>query len=256
MAVCKLCLQDKELKKSHIIPEFMYSGIYDIDPKRFYEIKIEEDQIKSRIEQKGKREFLLCGDCETKLSVYEKIADENLYGKNKNGKAILVNQSMTNDGRMFLYEFKNFDYKSMKLFLDSILWRLITSETIHTPEYEDEIKEQLRISIINEEPLESDHFPCIIQSIMTAPGKVLDGFILSPTEKNSENSRILSILIDGLEYNYYIDKHLPDGKIIPYLQKSGELKIIGRLIYDMPDLIEIVKQRMDHLEERLTKGKH
>ncbi len=255
MAICKLCLQDKDLKRSHIIPEFMYSSIYDNDPKRFYEIKIEDEETKSRIEQKGKREFLLCGDCETKLSVYEKIADENLYGKNQNGNAVLVNQSMTDDGRIFLYEFENFDYKSMKLFLDSLLWRLIISETIYTPEYEDGIKEQLRISLFNEEPLESDQFPCIIQSIMTAPGKVLEGFILSPIEKNSENKRILSILIDGLEYNFYLDKHLPDGKTIPYLQESGELKIIGRLIYDMPELIAIVKERMDHLEERLKKGR-
>ncbi|MBK9479117.1 MAG: hypothetical protein IPN99_09830 [Bacteroidetes bacterium] len=101
MPTCKLCLQEAELKRSHIIPEFMYSGIYDQDPKRFYEIKIEDEAAKSLIQQKGQREYLLCGICESKLSKYEKYADENLYGKNNNGKAVLVNQSMTHDGQSF-----------------------------------------------------------------------------------------------------------------------------------------------------------
>ena len=231
----------------------MYSGIYDQDPKRFYEIKIEDEEAKSRIEQKGKREYLLCGECESKLSKYEKYADENLYGKNQNGKAVLTNQPMTTDGRTFLYEFEGFEYKAMKLFLDSLLWRLLISQTITTPDYSPELKEKLRLSIYNENPLNEDENPCLIQSVMTAPRKILKGFILSPIEKKHENRIILSILIDGFEYNFYISDELPQDEINPFLQTNGDLKIVGRLIYDMPELIEIVKERMDHLKERLNK---
>lgn len=231
----------------------MYTGIYDKDPKRFYEIKIEDEEAKSKIEQKGKREYLLCGECESKLSKYEKYADENLYGKNNNGKAIPVNQSMTPDGRVFLYEFEGFEYDSMKLFLDSLLWRLLVSETIATPEYSEELKEKLRLSIYNENPLNEDEHPCLVHSVMTAPGKILKGFILSPIEKKHQDRTILSILIDGFEYNFYISEQLPEDEINPFLQKNGNLKVIGRLIYDMPELIEIVKERMDHLRDRLKK---
>lgn len=251
MPECKLCLRERDLKRSHIIPEFMYSGIYDKDPKRFYEIKIEDEEAKSRIEQKGKREFLLCGECESKLSKYEKYADENLYGKNKNGEATLVNRSMSPDGRVFLYEFEGFDYASMKLFLDSLIWRLMVSQTICTPSYDPCLKEKLRQSLFNETPLEEDEFPCLIHSIMTAPGKILKGFILSPIEKKHGERTILSVLIDGFEYNFYVSEELPNDEINPFLQRNGELKVIGRLIYDMPELIEIVKERMDHLRERL-----
>ena len=253
MPECKLCLREKELKRSHIIPEFMYSRIYDKDPKRFYEIKIEDDKAKSRIEQKGKREYLLCGECESKLSKYEKYADENLYGKNQNGSAVLVNQSMTQNGRVFLYEFENFNYDKMKLFLDSLLWRLLVSETILTPDYGSEPKEKLRLSLYNESPLNEDEFPCLLHSIMTAPGKILKGFILTPLEKKHGNRVIISILIDGLEYNFYISKELPKDEINPFLQKNGKLKVLGRLIYDMPELIDIVKQPMKHLKDRLNK---
>jgi hypothetical protein len=88
---------------------------------------------------------------------------------------------------------------------------------------------------------------------MTAPGKILKGFILSPIEKTNDKRIMLSILIDGFEYNFYISDDLPEDEIIPFLQKNGDLKIIGRLIYDMPELIDIVKERMDHLRERLKK---
>lgn len=230
----------------------MYTGIYDENPKRFYEIKIEDEEAKSKIQQKGARELLLCGECESKLSKYEKYADESLYDKNNNGKTLLVNQSMTPDERVFLYEFEGFDYTYMKLFLDSLLWRLIVSETIPTPNYSEEIKEKLRLSIYQETPLNEDKFPCLIQSIMTAPGKILKGFILSPIEKQNKNT-VLSILIDGFEYNFYIEKAETNEQINPFLNGKGELKIIGRLIYDIPELIEIVKVRMDHLQERLKK---
>ena len=230
----------------------MYTGIYDENPKRFYEIKIEDEETKSKIQQKGARELLLCGECESKLSKYEKYADESLYGKNNNGKALLVNQSMTPDERVFLYEFEGFDFTFMKLFLDSLLWRLIVSETIPTPNYSEEIKEKLRLSIYQEIPLNEDEFPCLIQSIMTAPGKILKGFILSPIEKQNKHT-ILSILIDGFEYNFYMDKPELNDQLNPFLNYKGQLKILGRLIYDIPELIEVVKVRMDHLQKRLKK---
>ncbi|KYG85685.1 hypothetical protein AWW67_00110 [Roseivirga seohaensis] len=189
MAQCKLCLQDRELKRSHIVPEFMYLGIYDKTPRRFYEMKNSGKEIKSRIEQKGKREYLLCEECESKLSKYEKYADENLYGKNQNGKAALIKQSMTSDGRTFLYEFERFEYHSMKLFLDSLLWRLLVSKSFPTPEYSPDLKEKLRLSIYDEIPLEENENPCLIQSVMTASGKILKGFILSPIEKKVTNEQ-------------------------------------------------------------------
>ena len=232
----------------------MYTGIYDENPQRFYEIKADGEEQKSRIEQKGKREYLLCCECEGKLSKYEKYADENLYGKNNNAKAILVKQLKTPDGKVILYEFENFDYKSMKLFLDSLLWRLLISKSFDTPEYDEELIEKLRISLFNETPLNPNEFPCLIQSIMNSNNEIVKGFILSPIVKNNGDTTILSILIDGFEYNFYISEKLPNDEIIPFLQKNGNLKLIGRKIEDMPELIALVKPKMDHITDRVKKS--
>jgi hypothetical protein len=249
--ICKLCLQEKKLRNSHILPEFMYSGIYDKNPKRFYEVKYVNNKPFSRIEQKGKREYLLCADCEVKLSKYERYADETLNGKNRNNKTFLVNISQTVNKKNFLYEFEKFDYKSMKIFLDSLLWRLIISKSFATPEYGYELVEKLRLSILNEVPLDENEFPCLINSILSEPGKQLRGFIISPVKRKYENGEILSVFIDGFEYNFFMDYKPSNDGINPVLQKNGDLKIFGILLSERPDLIEFIKDKMDYLEKKI-----
>ncbi len=74
---CRLCQLPKNLRQSHILPEFMYQNVYDQDPKRFYTLKLdleEMDRSSSRIQQKGIREYLLCDTCEGKLAKWEDYA--------------------------------------------------------------------------------------------------------------------------------------------------------------------------------------
>ena len=107
MAICKLCNLEKELRNSHIIPEFMYQNLYDHQPKRFYSLNVnvdEENKSSNRIEQKGIREYLVCNDCEGILSKYENYAAETIYAKNKENKAYFVKASETKDQQGFLYE--------------------------------------------------------------------------------------------------------------------------------------------------------
>jgi hypothetical protein len=60
---CKLCQQEKQLRRSHILPEFMYQNLYDEKPRRFHTLNVDLDDVSkssNKIEQKGIREFLLC----------------------------------------------------------------------------------------------------------------------------------------------------------------------------------------------------
>ena len=66
VGICKLCLCNKEIRNSHIIPEFMYQNIYDPEPKRFIALTVNSINLeysRKKFEQKGIREYLLCGDC-------------------------------------------------------------------------------------------------------------------------------------------------------------------------------------------------
>jgi uncharacterized protein YlaI len=127
---CQLCLDKKELRHSHILPEFMYQNLYDHSPKRFYSLNVDldnSDNSKRRIEQKGIREYLFCVDCEVQLSKYENYAAETIYAKNLSNKAYIVKANQTPDLQYFTYEYSGFSYSDFKLFQLSLLWRITIS---------------------------------------------------------------------------------------------------------------------------------
>jgi len=69
---CALCVEDKELCDSHLIPEFFYEPSYE-EPHRYYRVSTNPDK-KVVPRQKGIWEKLLCRDCEDRLTVLENYA--------------------------------------------------------------------------------------------------------------------------------------------------------------------------------------
>jgi hypothetical protein len=108
---CALCLRDVELRRSHIIPEFLYESLYD-DKHRLQVLSLIPDQSNWR-EQKGLRERLLCGACEQRFSVWERYASLALKG----GVPLTYRQ----EGK--IVHISGLDYGQFKLFQLSVLWR-------------------------------------------------------------------------------------------------------------------------------------
>jgi len=113
MTLCKLCLENKPLVKSHIIPEFMYKPLYDTD----HRFNILETHVgrKGRL-PKGVYEKLLCKECDTNIiGKYESHASSVIFGDGK--KEIEVEK--TKYGLLV----HGIDYTLFKLFQISIIWR-------------------------------------------------------------------------------------------------------------------------------------
>src|SRR5687767_8293608 len=106
---CRLCGKLAKLSYSHILPEFLFSPVYD-DLHRTILVSSSE---KEKFIQKGIREYLLCQECELKLSRYEGYAINVI----KNIPAFEEDLSGS-----FLFS-NSVDYKLFKLFQLSILWR-------------------------------------------------------------------------------------------------------------------------------------
>lgn len=233
----------------------MYQNIYDQNPKRFYTIKIDENNNNKQIEQKGIREHLLCNDCEVILNRFETYASETIYAKNYQNKATKKMASENFKRNIFLYEFENFDYKKFKLFLMSLCWRLVISkrfETISIGEHE----EKLRKAILTENPLEYYQYGCLIQSILYKKGEFAGGFILNPFSTNLKGTDFLHILIDGFMYSFMIS----DTNKIPdisnnFVNKNGEMNIIGRLIWDGKDLFDKLRLAYNFYNDKIKKIK-
>lgn len=121
---CKLCLQEKPLiKKSHIIPDFMYKGLFD-----------EKHRI-SQIDFTNKKESfpptgiyegnILCSNCDNKiLGSYETYAAKELFKPTMHGFIeALKNKVIDFDGNETSVTMSRIEYKKAKLFFLSILWK-------------------------------------------------------------------------------------------------------------------------------------
>ncbi|MBI0401354.1 hypothetical protein [Cyclobacterium marinum] len=249
---CKLCEHEKELRRSHILPEFMYQNLYDASPRRFYTLNVDldnSDESKRKIEQKGIREYLLCGNCEVQLSKYENYAAETIYAKNLGNKAIIKKANKTPDQQFFSYEYEGFSYPDFKIFLLSILWRVIVSKSFNTPEVDENIVEKIRLAVHKEDPLDFDDFGCLLQIIKYKNGKIAGGFILDPYLTKDERSPILNILIDGFMYSFYLNsKELSLDQKEFFLKKEGTMVIVVSILFTDTGLYERIKAAFDFLK--------
>ncbi|MCA9233611.1 MAG: hypothetical protein KDA57_23425, partial [Planctomycetales bacterium] len=75
---CQLCGGPGPLCDSHVIPEFVYTDLYD-EKHTFHVVSTLSTPTK-KFEQKGIREKLLCAKCEGQLSKYEDYAKRVIQG--------------------------------------------------------------------------------------------------------------------------------------------------------------------------------
>src|ERR1700693_6382835 len=125
---CRLCQRDGKLSRSHIIPEFfrddsglMYPTGRSGTPQPFTQPihthagkRFQRKQLGYWEKQHGMVEYLLCDECEQKFSALENYAKTLLYGTSN---PIRLQLPLLKDS-LFLA-----DYKRLKLFELSILWR-------------------------------------------------------------------------------------------------------------------------------------
>jgi hypothetical protein len=234
----------------------MYQNIYDAEPRRFYKVKassVDIEKTSSKIEQKGIREYLLCGDCELMLSKYEGYAADTIYNKNKNAKVILRQRSESTDQQFFEYDYTGLLYKEFKIFLMSIQWRIHVSSVFYSPAIDQNIIEQLRTAIHQENPLNYHDFPCLLQIVFYKRNVIADKFILDPFVTNHNGSQVMNVLIDGIMYGFYLSaKELPREVHESVLKVDGTMKIVGWIIFQNPSLLEKLTNAFGALRKRLN----
>ena len=103
-SVCSLCQQSRDLKKSHIIPNFVSNWLKKNSATGFM---VNARNASERVQ--GTLTFnLLCNECEEKFSVFEKYFSEKIFDP-------FHKQKM-----------RSFDYNSnLELFLISVSWRVL-----------------------------------------------------------------------------------------------------------------------------------
>ena len=229
--LCRLCLQNKPLQRSHIVPEFMYEPIYNAK----HQIFAIKGKTKIRIEQKGAREILLCFSCEQQFSRYENYAApaffrRTLQGEEQQGRVVLL---------------RGLDYNLLKLFFLSVLWRFgVTSIDLLKGALLGPHEERLRQMLINEDPGDELTYPCTVTEV-SLKGTSLDGWILPPRRSRPHGIWIWNITLGRFLLSYFVASHPAPAGVRPiFLNPAGTMGIYRADIREIPSLMSYADKLM------------
>jgi hypothetical protein len=181
------------------------------------------------MEQRGIREKLLCSDCESQLSEYERYAKDVIFG----GVELVVTR---NDGNVELH---NIDYKRFKLFQLSVLWRASIAShkmfaRVNLHRHEAKIREMVRSG----NPGSYDEYGCIMFGLAGEAGAQC-GFIDQPTGVRLEGHWWYRFIFGGLVWVFLVSSHQPKQYLRShFLQESGYLRIWIKPFADLTYLRE------------------
>jgi hypothetical protein len=205
-APCRLCGKHaKLLKKSHVIPDFMYKGISD-ELNRMAFADLNSFDSKPKIQQSGYYEkYILCAKC-----------DNVLIGELERYTALLLFDGRSTKVPIFnnlisLYEtesiiINNIDYKSFKLCLLSILWRAHISrhkffKKIDIGDNENKIREML----LTDDPKTDSDFKISIVAVSNNSGLIR--MVLDPSVLKFDDDSLAFFFINGIFYFINLTPH-------------------------------------------------
>ena len=213
IGICRLCLKEEKLCNSHILPEFFYLDLYEEKHRTLQITKGDEKLI-----QKGIREYLLCQNCETKLSKYEKFAKD-------------VIQEILNferDDNLGILYSNNVDYSKFKLFQLSILWRSgVSKHEAFTQVRLGSHEEKLRQMLVEDNPGNKSDYGCIMSIILET--ELLHKIIQSPTrfKKRLYGHNGYKFVTGNLTWAFIVTSHPPSQAMQNlFLQESGLLRVL------------------------------
>lgn len=223
---CALCLQDVELRRSHIIPEFLYETLYD-EKHRLQVLSIIPDQGNWH-EQKGLRERLLCDACEQKLSVWERYASLVFKGG--------VSLSVRQDGN--IVHISGLDYRQFKLFQLSVLWRAGVSslqffENVQLGKH----AEALRQFLLAGDPGSPERYGCFMFGLKHEAG-VFTGLIMQPGKVRLSGHIAYRFVFGGFLWAMLVSSHDLGAPLNQCtLSAAGNTAILLRNATDMENLV-------------------
>ncbi len=204
---CKLCNEDKRLlKRSHIIPDFMYKGIFD-DKHFLAHVDLDEFKKKRLLPNGFYDSNILCKECDNKvIGSLESYSSIVIWGGKSNSNLYPSYQKRLNQLEQKYLHVTNIDYSKFKLFLLSIIWRASISKQkiFNSVSLGAEHENKIRKMIFEKNPGESNDYPVGI-FILTENSKSPTKMISNPIKVKNSNNLSYIFLINGLVINYNIE---------------------------------------------------
>lgn len=227
---CKLCGLNSKLSDSHIIPESFYAKMLAGAP---HLLLITNQPVPPKRNRKGIYGQFLCDKCETSFSEVDDHA------------AVFFNQILDRqnaklfaDDVLTVSEFykraENFDYRKIKKFFASILWRSSVCEReefarIKLAEFED----MLRLTILG--LFNIDHVPleiCARQYLPSAKVKGAHYGFLNPWPTKIDGAFCFRFIFGGYEFNCFLGEKPKSLAIQSVCMQKEKAWIIPLISFD------------------------
>lgn len=202
----------------------MWKPIYDENHKIFsVDTSLPK---KSKMIQKGLYEKLLCQVCETKLNDWESYTSQ------------IMNHRIGNpvyDSERGILHFQNVDYRRLKLFQLSVLWRASICENATFRNVDlGPHEEKIRIMLFQENPGRDYQYGCAMIGLNSRAGIPMDHVILGPLMKRVKGHVAYAFVFARCLWRYIVSSHSRELRNEGvFLKESGELPV---LIRDAEDL--------------------
>lgn len=234
IGLCRLCEAQSVLRASHILSKFLYRDSGVIGAHRKFDVLCETHPDLTRLNQQdGFKEHLLCGECEsTRLAPLERYAQQEFFGS----------RSPFRHFARVGYEWKGLDYKRMKLFTVSLLWRMSISSLpwFSHVKVGDKHERILRQMLLAGDPREAWRYGCQIGFLLYGGkplGNPFAGLFAQPRRIPFRIVRYRSV-IAGMVWLMYVNSQAPhDGKE-GFLSCSGTWMVPAIEANDIPFLRE------------------
>lgn len=235
---CKLCLRNTVLRRSHVVPEFVYRPVFGVDHTA---VVLEPNKPRQSHRQTGYWERLLCDECEGRLGKVETYFADVWFRR------------PLRPGRIpgLQVEIKGLDYSRFKLFLMSVFWRAGVSKL---KSFQDVSlgahAERLRTRILTADAGPAETYPIAGLAIRDDDGGFRDTLMLLPGGGRVAGHHVYQTLFGGVFWSCIVSGHRTGRPVEPSLREDGSLTL---LVQDWRDNSAIQEMSVRMWQ---TKSKH
>lgn len=232
--ICALCRLEKPLRESHIASKFLWrkSGVTG-EKKKFSLLSPTHPDLNEPHRQDGLKEYLLCHGCEQHFGRYEAYAARVLFH---------------NDGPILHPPDRHFiltglDYRQLKLFQMSILWRMGVSSLPYYCRVELGAHEEILRSMLEaEDPGDPWQYGCVA-TLLDHNGEPVRGLFSQPMNLKKFDHDCYSYTISGMHWLHF-PTSLSSEDVVSrvFLQQDGSWVTFRGEITDSPELRAQVEQ--------------
>jgi len=234
------------LIKAHIIPEGFFRPLWDgnLAPEMHTN---SPGSYPKRMPVGTYDSSILCGDCDHKMAPWDSYAQELLLHRFSGAKGVYLGQ------KKVAWRIGSFDYRKLKLFFISLLWRASVSQQsfykrISLGPFED----RLRAMIQKRDPGGSHDFAVILARFGDSDVTVM----LDPHPEKFEGVSFTRFYLTGFLAYIKVDQRTTPKIFEDFrVHESGPLIVLSRSLHNTPDGLVMKKIAEDAVSKKGTKGK-